>query len=286
MINFILRHRTGLTFIATVLVLLSLVAGQVPTPEHQSVLVWAVYAVISPVEQAISHIIIGAGGLWSDYVDLRNVRSENKVLRQEVARLHRENQQLKEKVRLSESLFALEQYRETFELVGRYRTLTAMVAGAGAGREAGTILLNRGTIDGIEVDQGVICPTGVVGKVIRVGPTSCLVQLVTDPLFAMAVRLQRNRLRGLLHGTGNTECDLLYIRDNDSVKTDDLVISSGLERIFPIGLPVGTVVRIEEGEPPFRRVFVLPSADFRSLEWVLIVVGVQENPDDKEVAGQ
>ncbi len=133
---------------------------------------------------------------------------------------------------------------------------------------------------GVETEQGVICPAGVVGKVIKVGPTSCLVQLATDTRFAMAARLQRNRLRGIVRGTGDIECELLYIRDNDSIRVDDLVVSSGLERIFPIGVPVGVVVRVGKGEPPFRRVLVLPSTDFRSLEWVMIVTGRQAEAVD------
>jgi len=271
MIGFIRRHRTGLTFITIVVILISSIAAQVPTSNHPSLLAWVVYSVVSPVQQVISYTIVGARDIWFEYVDLRGVRQENKLLRDEVAKLERDNQRLRETIAVVGGLQELEAFRKIFEAGGGRNSITAMVIGAGVSDSSHTMLLNRGTLDGVSEDQGVICPSGVVGKVVRVGASSCLIQLATDPRFAMAVRIQRNRVRGLLHGTGERTCDLRFIRDNDVIGVGDLVVSSGLEGIFPNGVLVGEVASVGRGEPPFRKVGVIPSVEFSSLEWVLIV---------------
>jgi rod shape-determining protein MreC len=278
MIGFILRHKTGLTFILIVTVLLSTIAAQIPAPRHPSLLAWAIFSVLSPLQQGAAYVIIGAENLWTEYIDLRGVREENKALREELGKLQRETQRLKETIAVVGGLQELEAFKKIFEASRDRKSINAMVIGAGVGDSSHTVLLNRGSVDGITEYQGVICPTGVVGKVVRVGPTSCLVQLITDPRFAMAARIQDSRVRGLIHGSGVRQCRLMYIRDNDQIAVGDLIVSSGLEDIFPHGILVGRVSTIKPGEPPFREVEVTPSVEFQALEWVLIV-SRQPRPD-------
>ncbi len=285
MIGFILRRKTGLTFILIVAVLLSTIAAQVPAPRHPSLLAWAIYAVFSPLQQAVSYVIVGSRDIWSNYVDLREVREENETLREEIAGLQRETQRLRETIAVVGGLQELDAFRKIFEDLSDRSSQTAMVIGAGVGDSSHTVLLNRGGLDGVTEYQGVISPRGVVGKVVRVGPTSCLVQLVTDPRFAMAVRIQTSRVRGLIHGTGERTCELKFIRDNDQIAEGDLIVSSGLEGIFPNGILVGKVSGIRLGEPPFREVDVTPSVEFQSLEWVLIVEP-EPRPDVSEEQDQ
>lgn len=285
MIGFILRHNTGITYIVIVVILVSTVAAQVPAPKHPSLLAWIVYSVFSPVQQAVSYVFVGARDLWTDYVDLRDVREENELLRSELAKLQRENQNLREKISIVGGLQELEAFRRVFEQGYDQPSLSAMVIGAGVGDSSHVILLNRGELDGVEVNQGVICPRGAVGKVIRVGPTSCMVQTLVDPRFAMAARVQRTRVRGLAHGTGDVKCELRYIRDNDQVETGDLVVASGLEGIFPPGVLIGEVSSVLPGEPPFRRVDVAPGVELNRIEWVLIVKPKPKpdaTPDEEE----
>jgi rod shape-determining protein MreC len=277
MIGFVLRHKTGLVFIVIVAGLLSAIAAQVPAPRHPSMLAWAIYAVLSPLQQAAAYVIVGAGDIWDNYIDLRGVREENKALRKELGGLQRENQRLRETIAVVGGLQELEAFKKIFEESRDRPSINAMVIGAGVGDSSHTVLLNRGSTDGVSVYQGVLCPRGVVGKVVRVGPTSCLVQLVTDPRFAMAARVQESRVRGLIHGGGGRLCELEFIRDNDQIAVGDLIVSSGLEDIFPHGILVGRVGALRPGEPPFREVDVIPSVEFQSLEWVLIV-GRQPRP--------
>lgn len=279
MISFILRHKTGLTFILIVVVLVSTIAGQVPAPSHPSLLAWTIYAVVSPIQHAVSYLVVGVSSLWEDYLDLRTVRDENKALKKSLIEQYRENQQLNKKLEILQGLSATEEERRKFEEETGYRSITAMVIGAGVDNQSHAFILNRGTLDGVEEDMGVVCHTGVVGRIIRVGPTTCLVQLLTDPNFAMAARLKGSGVRALLHGAGRGECELLYIRRSDAVDSDDEVMASGTEGIFPSGIPIGVVSRVGRGDPPFRRVFVRPFTDFRTIEWV-IIMGVESSGEE------
>ena len=84
MFSFIARHKTGLTFILIILFLFSSIAGQVPAPEHPSLLAWVIYTVVSPFQHAASYLVVGVSSVWEEYIDLRGVREENEILRQEV----------------------------------------------------------------------------------------------------------------------------------------------------------------------------------------------------------
>lgn len=273
--SYIQHHKTGISFITLLVLLLSLIASQVQAPDHPAVLVWAIYGIVAPVQQAVAYSIIGVQDIWNGYVDLRSTHAENKVLRDKLRQLDAENKQLKETLALAGGIQELSVYQLLLDQKGNYKTITAMIIGAGIEASGQNVWLNRGSLDGIEVDQGVIAPAGVVGKVIRVGPSTCLVQLLTDPRFAMASRVQSTRVRGIVYGTGNETVELKYIRDTDSIQVGDAVVSSGLEKIFPRGLLIGRINSVETDAPPFRRILVAPATDFRSLEWVLIVQGVE-----------
>ena len=87
MFEFLSRHRTGLTFIVIALVLLSAIAAQVPSPDHPSLLAWGLYAIVSPIQQGIAYSIVGVNELWSHYVALQEVETENTELKAKVAEL-------------------------------------------------------------------------------------------------------------------------------------------------------------------------------------------------------
>jgi rod shape-determining protein MreC len=271
MIGFLTRHRTGFTFVAIVIILLSIIAGQVPAPEHPSLLAWGLYAIVSPVQQTAAYAVYGAVDIWENYIDLRSVSEENEALKKELSELHRDNQKLRETLAMVGGEQELKAFQELFNETYNYQPLVAMVIGAGSDGSEHTIILNRGSLHGVEIDQGVICPTGVVGKVIRVGPGSCLVQLITDSYFAMAARLQNSRVQGIVQGTGGEICQLKYVRDTDALAVNNRVVSSGLEQIFPRGILIGRVSKVSPGVPPLRDVQLKPAAELRSLEWVLVI---------------
>ncbi len=108
------------------------------------------------------------------------------------------------------------------------------------------LIVNRGGNSGIHKAQPVITGDGVLGQVLRTGPFSAEVILITDAEHALPVQVLRSGVRTIALGTGrSTALDLPYVPQNYDVKVGDLLVTSGLGRVFPYGLPVGRVTKVE-----------------------------------------
>jgi rod shape-determining protein MreC len=106
-------------------------------------------------------------------------------------------------------------------------------------------VINKGTRDGVVVNQAVVDGNGILGQVARVGPWSAEVILVTDPEHAIPVEITRNSLRSIAVGSGNSGDLLLpYLAINSDVKSGDRLVSSGLGGVFPAGLPVARITGV------------------------------------------
>ncbi|MFW5970316.1 MAG: rod shape-determining protein MreC [Halofilum sp. (in: g-proteobacteria)] len=142
------------------------------------------------------------------------------------------------------------------------------------------VVVNHGTRDGVYAGQPLIDGDGVMGQIIDTGPLTATALLISDPNHALPVQINRNGLRTIAEGTGETDrLELSYIPNNADVRVGDLVVSSGLGGRFPPNYPVATVVEVERqpGEP-FARVIAEPRAQLDRSREVLLVW-----PDDSEI---
>lgn len=226
---------------------------------------------VTPVQSLLVRIHRGALGFWANYVDWKAVRRENAVLRGE-------NEQLR--------VMSL-QAGETREENARLRRLLLLknrlplstVAGEVIGREAGgwvrSLTVNRGRGDGIAQQTPVIVPDGLVGRVVQVHRGAAVIQLLNDPASTVGAVVLRTRTAGLVEGdAGGTVRFKFMARDGSSVAPGDLVVTSGLGTLFPKGLPVGRVVKIEDkGSALFHFAVLAPAVDFSRVEEVLLVTG-------------
>jgi rod shape-determining protein MreC len=128
--------------------------------------------------------------------------------------------------------------------------------------------------------MAVITPTGIVGKVVQVFPGSAQVLPINDQLSGVGAALKSLRLQGILKGAPNGTTTLQYIMSDEPVKPGAEVITSGGDRIFPKGLPVGTVASVEPGKDLFLNIRVIPSARLDRLEEVLVVTKIQDKLPD------
>jgi rod shape-determining protein MreC len=120
--------------------------------------------------------------------------------------------------------------------------------------------------------MAVIAPGGIVGHVIKDFDWSAQVLLVIDRSSAIDALLQRTRFRGIVAGETDETCHLKYVVRKADVKIGDTVISSGLDGLFPKGLPVGTVSEVSRPTSGlFQEVQVRPFVNFKRLEEVLVV---------------
>lgn len=226
---------------------------------------------VTPVQSLLVRIHRGALNLWANYVDWKSVRRDNATLREENEHLRVQALQAGETREENARLRRL--------LVLKDRLPLATLAGEVIGREAGgwvrSLTVNRGRGDGISQQTPVIVPDGLVGRVVQVHRGAAVVQLLNDPASTVGAVVQRTRTAGLVEGdAGGTVRFKFMARDGASVAPGDLVVTSGLGTLFPKGLPVGRVVKIEDkGSALFHFAVLAPAVDFSRVEEVLLVTG-------------
>jgi rod shape-determining protein MreC len=149
-----------------------------------------------------------------------------------------------------------------------------------------TVLVNRGTADGVYVGQPVLGPNGVIGQIIRAGLFRSSVMLITDPSQGIPVQLMRNGLRTILYGSGQGDLLLApFLGRTADVRINDIFITSGLVGRFPAGYPVGRIIKIQrDPNAPFLDVLAQPSASLGSVHEVLLIWQGAGNPKVSEPA--
>jgi len=273
------RHLTVLLIVITAQLLL--IAYQVRTNRDIPLIrVWAVTAV-TPVEQALELVRRYTWGFVEDYFVLLNVHGENVRLQRENGQLKIENNYLKNELATADRARAL----SVFEARSPSKTVAARVIGNGTGANSKVVFVDRGSTSGVESGMAVVTPDGIVGKVVDAYPTASLVMLITDPTFAAGVVSQKNRVHGTLKGQGHGECLIDYVQNEERVDVGEWFYTSGDDRIFPKGFPVGQVAAVQNGKT-FKEIYVAPSGmQGGDAEEVLIVLqGVHQEIPAGELA--
>jgi len=243
--------------------------------------VWAV-STITPLEKALVRIQGGTSDLWHNYFYLRGVRQENRDLRDQIEQLQIEQVRLKQDADQAHRLQMLLGFKEQFVA----KTLAAQVIGSSGSEQSRTVYIDKGSRDGIKLDMAVISAAGVVGKVINVFGSTSLVLLINDQQSGVGAILEQSRLQGILKGKSSGELVIDKIMADEEVKASDRVLTSGGDQIFPKGLIIGTVDRIEKGHE-FLQISVRPSATLNRLEEVLVIVKKEERePVSTAVSGR
>ncbi len=210
----------------------------------------------------------GVSGLWFDYVYLVGVRAENEALKADVDRMTLERAAFEEAVLETDRLRKLLGFRERTG----FTAVPATVVGADVSGWFRTITIDRGSTDGIERGMAVVSPDGVVGRTHEVASYTAKVLLVTDSNSAVDAILQRTRGRGVVYGRVTPVLEMRYVHRTDEVSAGDLVLTSGVGGIFPKGLRIGVVSRVDDTATGlFKTVDVTPAADLARIEEVLVV---------------
>jgi len=265
------RHKSIFLLAAMVLLQILLLAVQIKSDSQGRLIrVWTVGA-ISPFERAGSYGIGGVRGTWVHYFALQNTSRENGDLRHENDRLKLEVTQLQSRVAEAARLETLLNFRQAHQQVPM---LGARVIGASADSASRTIYLDRGEHDGIQKNMGVITPDGIVGKVIETFSNTSQVLLLTDKDSGVGAMLATSRIQSPVGGTGEPRLEMKYVANDDKVEVGESVVTSGMDRIFPPDLAVGTVVEIKSGNP-FKTIRVQPAASLERLEEVIVLTTLQ-----------
>src|SRR5947207_357936 len=158
------------------------------------------------------------------------------------------------------------------------KTIVARVIGRDPARNQ-TVTIDKGAAHGVKTDSAVITPAGVVGRVIQTSNFFSIVQLIVDSQSAVGVLVESTRRQGIVRGTGGRDLDLDYIDDDNDLKQGDMFLTSGLDRIYPKGLPLGVITSIGPRRGLLKTVQIRPTADLGRLEEVICVIQQAQNQD-------
>jgi len=277
---FLSRYRNITVLLIAIVAQLLLIAYQVKGNKDLPLIrVWAVTAV-TPFEQGLEVVRHYTWGFVEDYFVLLGVKSENDKLKRENGDLKIENHYLRAELGTADRARAL----VAFQSHSPSKTVAARVIGNGTGANSKVVFVDRGSTSGVESGMAVVTPDGIVGKVVEAYPTASLVMLITDPTFAAGVISQKNHVRGTLKGQGHSECLVDYVQNEEPVDPGEWFYTSGDDRIFPKGFPVGQVSAARNGKT-FKEIYLNPSGMQGGPEEVLIVIeGVHQQIPEGEIA--
>lgn len=265
------RRRTGPLLVAALLVHLLLVSLQVNTAGGGTVFRAVIFGVFGQLQRAVGGAASGVTDAWSRYVALWHVYDENQVLRAQLGQLEVQLQQQRALALRGERLEALLELRPRIV----ERTLAADIVAGDATSWFRTVTIDRGTADGVRADMAVLAPRGLVGRVTgQPAPTAhaARVQLLVDRSAAAAAAIERTRTGGVVVGEDGATLRMDYVSAVAEVRVGDVVVSSGLDGIYPKGFVIGEVVSVARGSGIYQDVRVRPAVDFSALEEVLVIV--------------
>jgi rod shape-determining protein MreC len=265
------RHKSLVLLAGIIVLQVLLLAVQIKRESKGRLIrVWTVGAA-SPFERVGSYGFGWVRDTWRHYFALQNTTKENEQIRHENDALKLQITQLQGKAAEADRLAALLNFRQSHAGVPM---IAARVIGASAGAASQTIQLDRGERDGIRKNMGVITPDGVVGKVVESYPNAAQVLLLTDKESGVGAMLADSRTQSPVGGQGEPLLVMKYVPNDDTVNLGERVITSGMDRIFPRDLPVGTVAEIKSGNP-FKQIRIKPAANLERLEEVLVLLSLR-----------
>jgi rod shape-determining protein MreC len=281
--SFFSRFRNSLVLIAIVLAQVIALAMQVQRPtqgfnpgeaadgHHVALLRRWITGALTPFERLGHGTSLRVRAVWAGYIDLRHTRSQNQALRADVARLREEQAAFAEDAAQGRRLQALLAFKQNYITT----TVAAQVIGTGGSDRSKILTIDKGADYGLEPEQPVITPDGVVGKLRDVFPHSAQVLLINDATSGAGVVLASTRIRGILRGSVDGQLLINNLMPDSRIHPGERVLTSGGDRVFPRGISVGEIesVKPDLQHQPYTTITIKPTADLSRLEEVLVITG-------------
>lgn len=234
--------------------------------------------VLAPVEEGASRAFKPVRDLAGWFGDVFDAKGQNRQLKKDLAAaraklaaaetLSRDDAQLRAQLKLSDKLGLASSSRVTARVIVKSPTVWYS-----------TVTIDKGRGDGVRVDQPAISGDGLAGKVTAVSRGTATVTLITDASSAVSAQIEPGGVNGIVKPAVGDPSDmqLQYIQKGSPVKPGQTVVTSGfasgrLESIFPRGIPIGEVTRVQTGELDlYRRVHIRPWADLRRMDYLTVL---------------
>jgi rod shape-determining protein MreC len=205
---------------------------------------------------------------FESIVPFHSLRQENSTLRDRINILNRKIETYKVIQDENDRLKGLLSFRKTVP----YSTVPAQVIGRDPSNWSNSLIIEKGMVDGLSRNRAVISTKGLVGRIVELGKRSAKVLLITDPNSKVGVMIQRNRQGGILVGTPDGKCRMIYIALDSDVAAGDRVLTAGLGSIFPKDVLVGEVVSVDKEPGRLYKYAVIKTAeDLSRMEEVLCI---------------
>lgn len=276
------RYRSYRSLVVLVVVVMAQVlylAYQVRTGRDERLIrVWAVTAVtpFSGIFEALRHNTVG---FLKDYFLLLDVREQNGKLKADNDKLRMENVFYRNQLETAEHARAL----TIFQAETPSKTVAARVIGDSTVNSAKAVFIDRGSTSNIEKGMAVVTPNGIVGKVAAVYPLASQVLLVTDSTFKVGVESQKGHIHGTLN-CGSGHCVVEQIQNEEEVAVGEWFYTSGEDRLFPRGFPVGTTISVAPGNGMKDVRLNLSGAPGGAEEVLVVLEGVHQPVPEKALA--
>lgn len=269
-----IRRRTPLLLGGLLLGNFALMAWSAKDPETQDrlVRVWFQTAA-APVQTTVTTAGNTGTGFFSSIAAWRTAVTENEQLRQRVGELETELAQKQNLTLENESL------KSQLDLKNRsqYKIVTAEIIGRDPSAWFDTMIINRGSNSGIELNMPVVTASGVVGRIVASNPFTSQVALITDDKSAVAGvvgELSNTNELGSIHGTSNNDLlEMRYVSGQEKIEIGTPILTTGQDKIYPAGLKIGEVVEVKTGSTTTPHlILVKPSAPPGALKQVSVLL--------------
>ena len=267
------RHRNLVVLAAVLFFQLSLLAYQFRSDADIPLIRDGTIYLVTPAQRGFHILTDAVLQFWRGYVSLRGAREQSEDLTRELNQLRLETQRLRNEANQARRLQLLLDFKQELPPA----TVAAQVIGWGPSESSQTVILDKGRNAGLRPDLPVLVPEGIVGKVLRVFADTAQVLLITDANSGVACLLESSRIQGVMKGRNRALCELAYVNNGEKVEIGEALLTSGEDRIYPKGLPVGAVVAARPG-PAFQEIEVQPFARLNRLEEVLVILEKRESP--------
>jgi rod shape-determining protein MreC len=230
-------------------------------------------AVLGPLQEGARRVFRPVGNFLAGFTQVGSLKARIAELEQRNATLVQREEQVADIERENAELRKLLGMQQRLDL----KTLPARVVGVGPSNFEDSVFIDRGSSDGLRKDMAVVGGEGLVGRIVEVGPHTARVVLLIDPSEAVAVRLSTNGETGVVQGTDQRDLELQLYNPEAVVSGGDAVVTSGFDSsLYPAGIPVGVIDRVEPPRQTLTRTaYVTPYVDFTALDIVLVVMGGQ-----------
>lgn len=266
------KRRSALILAGLAVFHIFLISIQIPQGAEKSLFEKSIFFLFSPVQRGATGAVRGVGSLWTNYFDLRGVRGENQKLKMENFFLNQDLRFLEDRLQFFRSAAQVREEMAAFQGT----IVPARVIGVDSANPYQTIVLDKGSLDGVAKDMAVCDRLGnLVGRTIEpVSFKETMVQLITDKDSSVSVVSAVAKLTGSVTGRSRAECELRYVLASATGgQPGEELLTTGYDKIYPAGLRVGRIGKIEpdESSPIFLKIAVEPYFRFNTIDIVAVI---------------